>query len=45
MQVMGEFLDLYQKITGTKVETEVKDLTDLNGNPSGTKVIVKIYFG
>ena len=42
MKVMGEFLDLFQKTTGTKVETEIHDLLGLDGNPSGTKVIVRI---
>jgi hypothetical protein len=45
MKVMDEFLELYQKITGTKVETEVLDLFDANNNPLGTKVSIKIYIG
>ena len=42
MKAMEEFLKLYQKVTGLKAETTIEDLTDKEGNPTGTKVTVKI---
>ncbi len=44
MKAMVEFLKLYGKVTGLKAETEIEDLKDEEGNPSGTKVTVKIQF-
>ena len=42
MKAMHEFLDLFRKITGTKIDTEVIDLYDPEGNSCGTKVMISI---
>jgi len=45
MEIMGQFFDLYQKVTDIRVQSEVTDLQDEQGNPSGTKVVVFIPLG
>jgi len=42
MLVMQEFLRLYQKTTGIKVETDIQDLISLDGLPIGTKVCLRM---
>ncbi|MCX6246158.1 MAG: histidine kinase [Bacteroidetes bacterium] len=42
LQIMDQFLDLYHKITGVKVHSEITDLFSDDGNPSGTKVIIRL---
>ena len=43
MVIMDQFLGLYSKISGIPIETEIQDLMDAQGVPSGTKVIVRIH--
>ncbi len=42
LQIMDQFLDLYYKITGIKVRSEITDLFDKDGSPAGTKVTIRI---
>ncbi|MBE0647133.1 MAG: histidine kinase [Bacteroidales bacterium] len=42
LQIMQEFLDLYEKITGTSIPWEVTDLSDDSGKPAGTRVVITI---
>jgi LytS/YehU family sensor histidine kinase len=45
MEMMSQFFELYHRITGMKVQSEVTDLKDEAGNPVGTTVVVRIYSG
>ncbi|MDP1623009.1 MAG: histidine kinase [Bacteroidales bacterium] len=42
MEIMGQFFELYHKITGIRVRSTVADLMDESGKPLGTKVLVII---
>lgn len=42
MAMMEQFFELYQRITGVKVQSVVTDLEDETGKPLGTKVTVRI---
>ena len=42
MAMMSQFFDLYQRITGVKVQSVVTDLEDETGKPAGTKVTIRI---
>ena len=42
MKVTEERIKMIRKSSNTKVEVEILDLKDTFGNPSGTKVIIKI---
>jgi len=42
MKVTEERINMIQKSSNTQVEVEILDLKDTFGNPSGTKVIIKI---
>lgn len=45
LKIMDEFLKLYQSMQKIRIQWEILDLTDEAGNPSGTKVIMKLDFG
>jgi len=42
LQIMDQFLELYHKITGIRVESEIIDLFSDKGEPVGTRVMVRI---
>ncbi|MEZ5196857.1 MAG: hypothetical protein R2764_10760 [Bacteroidales bacterium] len=42
MQIIQQIFTLYNKLFGYVIEQEIIDLTDSNGNASGTKVILTI---
>jgi sensor histidine kinase YesM len=42
LQIMQEFLELYQKITGIRIQWQVMDLFDEACNAKGIKVLVTI---
>jgi LytS/YehU family sensor histidine kinase len=42
MEIMEQFFDLYHKITGIRVQSNIMDLRDETGKAAGTKVVVII---
>ena len=42
MEMMEQFFELYQKITGVRVQSMVSDLKDRGGKAIGTKVVVTL---
>lgn len=42
LQIMEEFLDLYEKITGIKITSRIEDLYSEDGQPAGTSVTILI---
>ena len=42
MKIMDQFYDLYEKITGTRIYSEITDLYTPAGMPSGTSVKIII---
>lgn len=42
LEIMGQFFELYHRITGIMVQSTVSDLKDEAENPTGTQVIVVI---
>ena len=42
MEIMGQFFELYHKITGVRVQSTMSDLQDQGGKAIGTKVVVTL---
>ena len=42
LQIMDQFLELYHKITGIMVSTDIMDMTDETGRNNGTKVRIRM---
>jgi sensor histidine kinase YesM len=42
LQIMEEFLELYEKITGIKITSRIEDIYSEDGQPAGTSVTVLI---
>lgn len=42
LKIIGQIIGLYQKLYHTVITQDVEDLTDENGNPAGTRVILTI---
>jgi hypothetical protein len=41
-KIMNQFLELYEKITGIKIDSEIYDLYSPVGEAAGTKVVIGI---
>jgi hypothetical protein len=41
-KIMNQFLELYEKITGIKIDSKIYDLYSPLGEPTGTKVVIGI---
>ncbi len=42
MKIMDQFLDLYFRITGKRITSEVRDLYNEDRSPRGTQVLIKV---
>jgi ligand-binding sensor domain-containing protein len=42
LRIMDQIIELYQKLYQTTIRQKIEDLSDPNGNPSGTRVILTI---